>query len=73
KSIESAGKLGAKYDQARAMLDLAAIDEERREELRAEAVSMLKQIRAVIPRAEMWQLGNDPDPTCVAPEFELSS
>ncbi len=55
------------------MLDLAAIDEERREELRAEAVSMLKQIRAVIPRAEMWQLGNDPDPTCVAPEFELSS
>jgi tetratricopeptide (TPR) repeat protein len=72
KSIQSARKLGAEYDEARAMLDLAAVDDRRRDELRIEAVTILKRLKAVIPRAEMWQLGEDPNQSCIAPEFEYS-
>ena len=70
KSIRSARRLGAEYDEARALLDLAAVDKKRRDRLRTEAVTILKRLKAVIPRAEKWQLGDDPDPSCIAPEFE---
>lgn len=72
KSIKSARKLGAEYDEARAMLDLATVDDERRDQFRVEAVGLLKRLKAVIPRAEKWQLGEDADPSCVAPEFVRS-
>ena len=73
KSIMSARQFGAEYDEARALLDLAAVDDERRDKFRAEAVTILKRLKAVIPRAEKWQLGEDPDQSCIAPEFEHSS
>jgi hypothetical protein len=33
-------------------------------------VTILKRLKAVIPNAEKWQLGEDPDPSCIAPMFE---
>jgi tetratricopeptide (TPR) repeat protein len=73
KAIAGSQKLGAEYDLARALLDLAAVDQQRCETLRAEAVEILKRIKAVIPYAERWQLGEHPDETCVARPFEKQS
>lgn len=72
KSIRSSRRLGAEYDEARALLDLSALDNVRRDQLRAEAVTILKRLKAVIPNAEKWQLGEDPDSSCIAPMFESS-
>ena len=72
KSIKSARQLGAEYDEARALLDLAAVDDDRRDSWRAEAISLLRRLKAVIPRAEAWQLGDDPDQSCIAPVFQIS-
>ncbi|QDU39574.1 Serine/threonine-protein kinase PrkC [Maioricimonas rarisocia] len=67
-SIDLAKKKGMSYPAARALLDLAAVQEEGREENRREAVELLKAMESVIPRAEAWQLGENPDEACVAPE-----
>jgi serine/threonine protein kinase/tetratricopeptide (TPR) repeat protein len=71
-SIESARQLGAEYDLARSLLDLAAVADERRDVVREEAVAILKRLRAVIPHAEKWLLGKNPDESCVAPNTVLS-
>jgi hypothetical protein len=65
-SIESARQIGAEYDLARTLLDLAAVDEIRRDASRSEAITILRRLDAVIPYAERWQLGDDPDKSCVA-------
>ena len=67
KSIESARQLGAEYDLARSLLDLACVTDKRSDALRCEAIVILKRLKAVIPHAENWQLGEDADPSCVAP------
>ena len=54
--------------EARALLDLAAVDKARCDQLRAEAVEILKRIKAVIPYAGKWQLGDKPDEACIAPQ-----
>ena len=65
KSIDSARQIGAEYDVARGLLDLAAVDEERRDTHRSEAVEILRHLKAVIPNAERWQLGEHPDESCL--------
>jgi tetratricopeptide (TPR) repeat protein len=69
KSITSARELGHDYDLARALLDLSVLDSSRGEPLRAEAIEVLKRLKAVIPWAEKWQLGNCPGESCVAPQW----
>lgn len=70
KSIDSARRLGAEYDLARALLDLASVsDQEKSAQLRREAVSILNRIKAVIPYAERWQLGGLDAEACVAPDL----
>lgn len=69
KSITEGRRIGTQYDEARALLDLSAVDTNRQTELRNEAVGILKRLKAVIPYAERWQLGDVPDPACVAPEY----
>ena len=51
----------------------AAVDAQHCDELRAEAVTILKRLNAVIPRAEKWQLGENPDEACIALEFEQTT
>lgn len=67
KSIEDARNLGAEYDLARALLDLAVVDPANRHRLRDEAVAILEKLQAVIPYAEKWQLGRNLNASCVAP------
>lgn len=67
KAIESAKKIGADHDRARSLLDLAAVQEEGRDERRREAIKLLKQQESVIPYAERWLLGEQYDARCVAP------
>lgn len=69
-SLVAARELDSDYHIARALLDLSAVDQARCDELRDEAVTILRRIKGVIPRAEIWQLGNNLDETCVAPELE---
>jgi hypothetical protein len=69
-SIEHARAMGAEYDLARALLDLSVLDQPHRDALRTEATAILKRIQAVIPRAESWQLGDNPDAECIAPPWE---
>jgi tetratricopeptide (TPR) repeat protein len=69
KAISAARGLGADYDLARSLLDLSAIDANRRDELRAEGIAMLKRLKAVIPFAERWQLGENPDRECHAEKY----
>jgi hypothetical protein len=38
-------------------LDLAVVDGRRSDQLRAEAVAVLKRLNAVVPADEAWQLG----------------
>jgi serine/threonine protein kinase len=67
KAIASAEKLGADYDLARSLLDLAAVKEEGRDAMCSEAVQLLKQQESKIPWAERWLLGDQYDEQCVAP------
>ncbi|MEW4529939.1 protein kinase [Maioricimonas sp. JC845] len=67
-SVDLAKKKGMSYPAARALLDLAAVQEEGRDEHRREAAELLKAMESVIPRAERWQLGDNPDQACIAPD-----
>jgi len=67
KAVKSATRLDADYDRARSLLDLAAIKEKDREEIRQEAVRLLKKTNSVIPHAEVWQLSDQYDPDVIAP------
>ncbi len=51
---------------ARGMLDLAAVQEFKRDELRREAVEILKRTKSVIPYEERWLLGEHYDEQSVA-------
>lgn len=73
RGAQSARLLGMKYDLGKALLDLAAVKEEGREENRAEAIRLLKEMESVIPRAESWLLGDQYDEAVVAPEFDLQA
>ena len=59
-SIKHARRLGAEYEVARALLDLAVVSEDRGADLRREANSILDRLQATIPHAEAWQLGAEP-------------
>jgi serine/threonine protein kinase/tetratricopeptide (TPR) repeat protein len=72
-AVKSARQLGMKYDLGKSLLDLAAVKEEGREENRAEAIRLLKEMESVIPRAESWLLGDQYDEAVVAPEFDLEA
>lgn len=69
KSIDFARELGAEYDLARGLLDLAAVSNDGGQSLRDEAVATLKRLKAVIPFAERWQLGDTPVEMCIAPKW----
>lgn len=71
KAVQIAGKKGMKYQQAKSLLDLAAVKEEGRKENLAEAIRLLKEMKSVIPRAESWLLGDQDDEAVVAPDFDL--
>ena len=71
KAIKLAKKKGMDYQRAKCLLDLAAVQEEGRDESRAEAIRLLKEMESVIPRAESWLLGDQYDEGVVAPEFDL--
>lgn len=73
RAIKFGEKKGMKYQQAKSLLDLAAVDEEGRVENRAEAIELLKRMESVIPRAESWLLGDQYDQAVVAPEFDLKA
>jgi eukaryotic-like serine/threonine-protein kinase len=62
-----------KFDQAKSLLDLAAMKETGRDQNRREAVALLKEMESVIPRAEAWLLGDHYDEAVVAPEFDLAA
>lgn len=49
RAIKYATRLGADYDRARSILDLAAIKEDGLDEARREAIELLKQHESVIP------------------------
>ena len=68
RAVKSASSLGADYDRARTLLDLAAIEEEGRKENRREAIRLLKKMKSVIPYAERSLLGDQYDPDVVAPQ-----
>jgi hypothetical protein len=72
-AVKSTSRLGADYDHARSLLDLAAIEEEDREQNRREAITLLKKVRSVIPCAELWPLGDQHDPGVVVPHPKQSS
>ena len=55
------------------MRNPAAIKESGREENRAKAIELLKEMESVIPRAESWLLGDQFDEAVVAPEFDLEA
>ncbi len=73
KAVANARKFGMKYDLAKALLDLAAIEPQGREENREEAIKLLKEQESVIPRAEAWMLGDQYDAQVVAPAFDLNA
>ena len=62
-----------KYQQAKSLLDLAAVKKEGREYNRGEALRLLKEMSSVIPRAESWLLGDQYNESVVAPEFDLAA
>lgn len=72
-AVQTGCKRGFQTDYAKALLDLAAVQEENREANRAEAIELLKEMESVIPRAESWLLGEQYDEQVVAPEFELEA
>ena len=73
KAMRAAEKKGMKYQQAKSLLDLAAVHETDRERNRAEAIRLLIKMKSVIPRAESWLLGDQYDEAVVAPEFDLEA
>ncbi|MEZ6128881.1 MAG: protein kinase [Planctomycetaceae bacterium] len=68
KAVQRAEAIGADYDRARCLLDLAAVEEDQRDERRAEAIELLKQQESTIPWAERWLLGDQFDPGCICPD-----
>jgi tetratricopeptide (TPR) repeat protein len=73
KAILLAEKKGMKYQQAKSLLDLAAVKEDGRDENRAKAIRLLEEMKSVIPRAEAWLLGDQYDEAVVAPAFDLAA
>lgn len=73
KAVRTSKQKGMKYQQAKSLLDLAAVKEEGRNQNRAEAICLLKEMKSVIPRAESWLLGDQYDEAVVAPEFDLEA
>ena len=73
RAVSCARKLGMPYDLAKSLLDLSAVKEAKRDENRAEAIRLLKEMESVIPRAESWLLGDQYDESVVAPEFDLKA
>jgi eukaryotic-like serine/threonine-protein kinase len=57
-AIRLAQKKGMDYQRAKSMLDLAAVQEEDRDQNRRQAVALLKKMESVIPYAERWLLGD---------------
>lgn len=70
KAVRVARKLNLRHSLARCLLDLAAVQTENRQEMRDEAVELLKTTTSVIPYAERWQLGDHPDESCYVAESE---
>lgn len=66
-AVKCAERVPADYDLAKSLLDLAAVKEEGRDEMRRQAIALLKKQESVIPHAEQWLLGDQFDPACVAP------
>ena len=66
RAIETGNRYHCRYEAARAMIDLAAISPDRAESLRDDASKILRELKATIPAAEAWQLGEDPSPDLVA-------
>jgi tetratricopeptide (TPR) repeat protein len=73
RAVALAKRNGMEYQQARCLLDLAAIKEEDRDDNRSLAIELLKKMESVIPRAESWLLGEQYDEAVVAPEFDLKA
>jgi len=67
RAVEKAAHLGADYDRARSLLDLAAVRSEQSDANRREAIKLLKETESVIPYAERWLLADQYDEHCVAP------
>lgn len=67
RAVKCAATVQGDYDRARSMLDLAAVQEQDRVQLRREAVEILKRTESVIPYAERWLLGDQYEAQCVAP------
>ncbi len=67
KGVRLSQQKGMAFQQAKCLLDLAAVKEEGRAENRAEAIRLLKAQESVIPYAESWLLGDSFDPSLVAP------
>ena len=67
RAVKSAVAVQGDYDRARSMLDLAVVQEDGRDQLRQEAIEILKRTESVIPHAERWLLGDQYDHQCVAP------
>lgn len=61
------------YHRARALLDIAAIEDNGQRDKRDEAIGLLRETSSVIPRAESWLLGEQYDEAVVAPEFDLAA
>jgi len=73
KAVGVAKAKGMKYQQAKSLLDLAAVKEEHRDENHTEAIRLLKEMESVIPRAESWLFGDQYDDSIIAPEFDLGA
>ena len=73
RSIKFAKRIGYHYDEARSLLDLAAVKNQDQRKNRDQGIELLKQVEAVIPRAESWLLGDQYDEAVVAPEFDLTA
>ena len=72
KAIKRAENFGAKYDLAKSLLDLAAVESQGSTARRTAAVETLKQMESVIPYAERWLLGDQYDPQVVATRLDPS-
>ncbi|GAB5442416.1 MAG: hypothetical protein Fues2KO_27650 [Fuerstiella sp.] len=58
KAIRRAEVCHAGYDRARSLLDLAAVEDNQRDQRRIEAIGLLQQLKSVLPRDEAWLLGD---------------
>lgn len=73
RAVKLGEKKGMKYQQAKCLLDLAAVKVEGRDQNRSNAIELLKEMESVIPRAESWLLGDQYDEDVIAPEFDLAA